>query len=406
MPSVFISYSSHDRKTVKDIAAELRKHGVRVWIDQAQIKVGQAIKRRITDGIESTDFLLIAISKKSMESHWVEEELQTARYRAIQDQTDTVLPILLDRVEVPRELRHLKYADFTSSFDEGLAQLLEVFDLNEDEIAFLSRDERIRKIDSLLREVGRNGDLPKGLLELFEDESYLAALERKLAAETPRRELLNAVNTVRQLAEGWGGAPIRSHSTVPLLIRLYKESDDPEIREPAAEALVSIGTMAAYRFVTKCLDSASPKIRASILGGLQFVVDRSMNAEWVRNDLLPLLHEFCALPQEECMYFDEFDGEEDFRFWVFRCLGAIRNPTSAQVIDRFIAGTNWPLTTLAEAANAHWDITHTTRHIGILRRAKAEHALGNTEHALKEMEAFERKRRSTPAKRKKARSDA
>ena len=95
------------------------------------------------------------------------------------------------------------------------------------------------------------------------------------------------------------------------------------------------------------------------------------------------------------MYSDEWQSEEDFRYWVFRCLGRIGNADSAPVIEEYLETHKWPIETLAEAANAHWDITGSTRFLPILRRAEAEEALGNTEHALREMERKLQERRGS-----------
>jgi hypothetical protein len=105
----------------------------------------------------------------------------------------------------------------------------------------------------------------------------------------------------------------------------------------------------------------------------------------MHHQVLPLLHQFCTWPMRDSMYTNTFFGEQDFRYWVFRCLGGIGNAESAPVIESYLEANDWPVATLAEAANAHWDITGTTRYIDVLRRAEAEGELGNTEHALAEM---------------------
>jgi beta-lactamase class D len=40
---VFLSYSSKDRKVVRQLAKRLKKDGVRVWFDEWEIKPGDSV---------------------------------------------------------------------------------------------------------------------------------------------------------------------------------------------------------------------------------------------------------------------------------------------------------------------------------------------------------------------------
>ena len=40
---VFLSHSSKDKPVVRELAARLKKDGVRVWLDEEQIKPGDSI---------------------------------------------------------------------------------------------------------------------------------------------------------------------------------------------------------------------------------------------------------------------------------------------------------------------------------------------------------------------------
>jgi hypothetical protein len=182
---------------------------------------------------------------------------------------------------------------------------------------------------------------------------------------------------------------------------LYSASDDDKIKASTIRAIFAIGSITGYRFLATLFREAEPAIKANILGDFQFIVGNPIHAEWVDSQLLPELHKCCSYAQQDCLYFEEWGGEEDYRFWVFRCLGQIKNAASAPVIEEFISATAWPLTTLAEAANAHWDITHTDKYISLLRQAKAAGLAANTEHAIKEIETYQRKQKAKESKRSK-----
>ena len=50
----FISYSSKDKAVVRELAARLEKDGVRVWLDEEQIKPGDSIPANSEKGLEFT----------------------------------------------------------------------------------------------------------------------------------------------------------------------------------------------------------------------------------------------------------------------------------------------------------------------------------------------------------------
>ena len=53
---VFLSHSAKDKAVVRDVAARLKQDGVRVWLDEEQIKPGDSIPAKIEDGLEHSPF--------------------------------------------------------------------------------------------------------------------------------------------------------------------------------------------------------------------------------------------------------------------------------------------------------------------------------------------------------------
>src|ERR1039458_3802188 len=49
---VFLSHSAKDKAVVRDVAARLQRDGVRVWLDEEQIKPGDSIPAKIEAGLE------------------------------------------------------------------------------------------------------------------------------------------------------------------------------------------------------------------------------------------------------------------------------------------------------------------------------------------------------------------
>ena len=120
---IFISYSSNDKRFVRGLSVDLKHVGHRVWLDEWEIKVGESIPKKISDGIESSDFVAIVLSKNSIKSRWVEREWQTKYWDEINQAKVAVLPILIEDCTIPTLLKTKKYADFRRDYTDGLEQL-------------------------------------------------------------------------------------------------------------------------------------------------------------------------------------------------------------------------------------------------------------------------------------------
>lgn len=253
----------------------------------------------------------------------------------------------------------------------------------------LSPVERRSRIVRLLAQAPGNtiDDLPEGLLALLVEPGDIRLLEDRLVADAPYIEAANAIQAIGLSADWeWRNSVVKSATSVERLTAYYGVASDLHLRIHVIDALYKFdATEIPFDFLVECLAHGEVPIKAEVLGGLQFFIDRPYLRDLVQSQVLPLLHEFCTWALRDSMYTNTFFGEQDFRYWVFRCLGAIGNAESAPVIERYLEANDWPLGTLAEAANAHWDITGTTRYIDVLRRAESEGELGNTQHALAEM---------------------
>lgn len=123
---IFISYSHGDKEFVERLVLDLENEGIRVWLDEKEIKVGDSISRKVEEGISNCDFFCLVISSNSAQSNWVEREYRTALNAQLDSGTAlTILPLLIEEVQLPELLRDIKYADFLRGYDNGLEQLLE-----------------------------------------------------------------------------------------------------------------------------------------------------------------------------------------------------------------------------------------------------------------------------------------
>jgi len=127
LPSIFIAHASADKFFVRKLAEQLRDNKIDVWIDEAEIKVGDSITQKIGKAIEETDFFCILLSHDSVKSEWVKKELEIALQKEVQEKRVVVYPILIDKIELPPFLSNKAYADFTSpeKFDNNLKKLID-----------------------------------------------------------------------------------------------------------------------------------------------------------------------------------------------------------------------------------------------------------------------------------------
>jgi len=122
--NVFLSHSSQDKHTVKNLAEQLKNRNVHVWLDEWEIDVGDSIPAKVQEGLEKADFVAVWLTPNSVNSGWVTTEWQTKIYNQISTQKTQVLPLLGENCDIPLFLSDKKYADFRISFKEGFSTLM------------------------------------------------------------------------------------------------------------------------------------------------------------------------------------------------------------------------------------------------------------------------------------------
>lgn len=103
-PSVFLSHAHEDKPLARNLAQALDELGVRVWLDEAELRVGDSLVERISDAIAEGDFLVALVSPASLRSEWCRRELALAAQRGIAEKRVTVLPIRVAGAAMPTAL--------------------------------------------------------------------------------------------------------------------------------------------------------------------------------------------------------------------------------------------------------------------------------------------------------------
>ena len=123
--AIFISYAHADAEFVDTLAMNLVQRHVHVWMDKWELRVGDSILNRIQEAIKQSGALLIILSRASVASTWCNKELNAGLVRELGENRVLVLPVLIEDCDIPLFLQDKKYADFRTSFDSGLNDLVD-----------------------------------------------------------------------------------------------------------------------------------------------------------------------------------------------------------------------------------------------------------------------------------------
>jgi uncharacterized protein YjbI with pentapeptide repeats len=94
--SCFVSYSTKDQIFANLLHSQLQRHGARVWLATEDLKIGDRFRAKIDEAIRLYDKLLLVLSKHSVQSPWVEAEVEAAFEKERKQKRTVLFPIRLD----------------------------------------------------------------------------------------------------------------------------------------------------------------------------------------------------------------------------------------------------------------------------------------------------------------------
>jgi nucleoside 2-deoxyribosyltransferase len=169
MKTAFISYSSQDKAFVRQLASDLATNGIRTWIGESEIRVGDSLIEKIVEGINQSDFIIAVLSKSSIHSKWVEQELKSGFMKDPTGAKRVLIPIVLEKVEIPPFLRNIKYADLTrTSYQDALNEIIKTIqDLPSEKLAspgqFLNANDLAKEVAKEVAQILKTN--PNGIRE-------------------------------------------------------------------------------------------------------------------------------------------------------------------------------------------------------------------------------------------------
>ena len=123
---LFLSYNIENYKIASWLRVDLSNEGYEVWLDQWETGVGQSTVRGVNDAMAKCDFILLLLSKAALQSYWINKEWQATFMKEVERENLTVLPLLLEKCDIPKILKSKKSINFKNDYPRGFDQVLDV----------------------------------------------------------------------------------------------------------------------------------------------------------------------------------------------------------------------------------------------------------------------------------------
>ena len=104
MSDIFISYAREDRKKIEALAKEFENNGWSVWWDR-KIPPGKTFSQVIVEELADARCVVVAWSKQSVKSNWVQEEADEGLKKGI------LIPVIIEDVMLPMGFRRIQAVD-------------------------------------------------------------------------------------------------------------------------------------------------------------------------------------------------------------------------------------------------------------------------------------------------------
>ncbi len=101
--SCFISFSGNDRDFIEKIGEDLQREGISCWYAPEEMKMGDEIRQQVDQLIRVQDKLLVVLSKFSIESPWIQKEVEAAIEEERNRKRAVLFPVRLDNGRMDAE---------------------------------------------------------------------------------------------------------------------------------------------------------------------------------------------------------------------------------------------------------------------------------------------------------------
>ena len=121
---IFLSHSTKDRSLAEKIARGVQALGRDIWYSDWSLDPGDSIVQKVSEALKTNDILVVLLSKSSVSSSWVRRELNSALMEKLTGRAITIIPVLIEKCEIPTIIKDILYIDMTEDYQIGLIELL------------------------------------------------------------------------------------------------------------------------------------------------------------------------------------------------------------------------------------------------------------------------------------------
>jgi hypothetical protein len=147
MAKIFISYSSKDKEFVNKLSYDLLSSGLPVWLDSWEIQLGDSLYDKIFDGLDTSSYILIVVSKNYNKSTWTSKEFKAMLSKEDRENRKIIIPVLIDdSSDIPLQIADRVYKNFATDYNDNFIQLSRFFKRNDVSITSIPIYQRLLPI--------------------------------------------------------------------------------------------------------------------------------------------------------------------------------------------------------------------------------------------------------------------
>lgn len=134
MSNIFVSYSHKDKIKVQNIVTKIKNAGHNVWIDESNLSLSDTISIDIKKNIVKSDFVMVFLSKNSVNSLWVKQEIYESLFCELKNKKSKLIPCLIDDCELPAAFTKSKkfnriYENFVLDENKSIDNVLSIINV-------------------------------------------------------------------------------------------------------------------------------------------------------------------------------------------------------------------------------------------------------------------------------------
>ena len=123
---IFLSHASEDKSPVRELCERLKADGFDPWLDEERLLPGMNWNMEIENALRASDVILLCFSELSIQKEgYIQREYKRAmRYQEEKpDGTIYIIPVRLDRCDLPNFTSDLQFVDFPDGYDRLVVSL-------------------------------------------------------------------------------------------------------------------------------------------------------------------------------------------------------------------------------------------------------------------------------------------